>query len=310
MALPSPPPAFMRPLPSPPPAIPEDLQSLLPDEIQHLVGLSSTPYSPSPPLPLPPPPIFSPPPFPPWMGDPFSEWLLSLVGWQYPLRIDQQALIISLLGLAVVLGLAVLLLLLTVGVSAACEDVLALLRGECCLCWVRFRGTGKGTFVLLDEGTDVQAAAIAAAELSDGRLRPTSGSPRGIAPEDEESGQSAGEGTDRYNSLTIVPPAAADGPTTPLNAPRGGRSDLGPAQRLTLPSTANSGAATSRGMCSDRFGSPSPMLSQRAASARPGTARLSLDEAHLGARDAMLGASSFRSESGWKDKCNPNWYGV
>ena len=293
-----------------PPAIPEDLQSLLPDEIQHLVGLSSTPYSPSPPLPPPPPPIFSPPPFPPWMGDPFSEWLLSLVGWQYPLRIDQQALIISLLGLAVMLGLAVLLLLLTVGVSAACEDVLALLRGECCLCWVRFRGTGKGTFVLLDEGTDVQAAAIVAAELSDGRLRPSSGSPRGIAPEDEESGQSAGEGTDRYTSLAIVPPAAADGPTTPLNAPRGGRSDLGPAQRLTLPSSANSGAATSRGMCSDRFGSPSPMLSQRAASARPGTARLSLDEAHLGARDAMLGASSFRSESGWKDKCNPNWYGV
>ena len=129
-------------------------------------------------------PLISPPPFPPWRGDPFSEWLLSLVGWEYPLREDQQALVVSLLGIALMLASVYMLLLFTVGITAACEDVLALLRGECCLMWARFRSSGKGTFVLIDEGTDVQAAAIAAAELADG-------APRGVPPDDDESGYSS-----------------------------------------------------------------------------------------------------------------------
>jgi len=318
----------------------------MPYDFQHLpfLSASATPFAPPSPPPPPMPPYTAPPPYPPYDVDPFSEWLLSLVGWEYPLRLSQQAMLVSLLGVGCLLLAIVLLLLLTVGVTAACEDIFALLRGECCLCWARFRGSGKGTFVLLDEGTDVQAAAIAAAELADG-------APRGIAPEVEESGYSA---TPNRSPLRFVGPPATDfvqsealrgaaltgralpdpvaehekyeggpsissrfgdgeGPpilamgshrggapsTPPPMAPRGERG-LPPSQRLAI--TPNSGAATSRGMASNRC---SPQLSTRAATARASTCRLAAEQA----MSQQTPGNSW-DDIGWKDKSNPSWYGV
>ena len=93
--------------------------------------------------------------------DPFSNWLVSSVSWELPLTESQQALVVSLLGAYVVFTAVCVVLLLLVGVGSACEDVFALLRGECCLCWARFRNSSPGTWVLIDEDTDVQAVAEA-----------------------------------------------------------------------------------------------------------------------------------------------------
>ena len=130
-------------------------------EVLHVTGISSTPYPP-------PPPPHSPASPPPPLGggvflDPFSNWLLSMVGWELPMSEDQQALVVSLLGAYVLFTAVVAVLIMLVGVGNACDDIFALLRGECCLCWARFRGSSKGTWVLLDEETDVMAAAVAAA---------------------------------------------------------------------------------------------------------------------------------------------------
>jgi len=120
-----------------------------------------------------------------WETDPFTEWLLSVVGWKLPLSVQQQEFVVSVIGVYIIVSMALLLLLLLVGCGAACDDVLSLLRGECCLCWARFRGTKKGTFVLIDDHTDVQAAALAAAELADGTVRHTALTARAMRDEEE-----------------------------------------------------------------------------------------------------------------------------
>jgi hypothetical protein len=207
-----------------------------------------------------------------------------------------------------------------VGVGTACEDVFALLRGECCLCWARFRNSGKGNFVLIEEDTDVEAAALAAAQLADEspRVQPADDHGREynlVSLQAHEAKMSAGSAAADGRPTASIrepqrgrpPPLATGGvheeqdeQPSPQKAPRGPRG-LPPNQRLQLADTGKSAdgtAHTSRGMASERR---SPQLSQRAKTARsherPDTERASSQV-------------PFWERVGWKDKDNPGWYGV
>ena len=90
--------------------------------LADLVELSPKPFHPPAPAPPALSPLMSPPLSAPLPRDPFAEWLVSLVGWHIPLRESQQAVIVSLLGVSVMLLAVLFLLLFIVGVNDACGD--------------------------------------------------------------------------------------------------------------------------------------------------------------------------------------------
>ena len=94
--------------------------------------------------------------------DPFAAWCLSLLKLSLPLSIEQQTVLVSLVGVCAIFALLLLLLMLLFGFGSCCEPM-------CCA--PRVEGDG---FVVLDEKTDVEAAtfrALAKAELVDGTPR-------------------------------------------------------------------------------------------------------------------------------------------
>ena len=100
--------------------------------------------------------------------EPFAAALLGLVGAQLPLSIEQQAMLVSLLGIYVVFSGLLLLLLTLYGIGSCCEGIFACCSVFSCCCR---RTDGIDEFVVLDEKTDIDAVAfntLARAELVDG----------------------------------------------------------------------------------------------------------------------------------------------
>ena len=58
--------------------------------------------------------------------DPFAAWLLSLVGAELPLSVEQQTLLVSLLGVFALFTMLLLLLLFFYGLGACCEGMVCL----------------------------------------------------------------------------------------------------------------------------------------------------------------------------------------
>lgn len=274
--------------------------------------MATTPLTPSPPPSLSMPPFVASPPFPPFQGDAFASWLLSFVAWELPLRQDQQAILVSIVGLYVLMSIILFVLVALVGVTAACDDIFALIRGECCLCWARFHGSKPGTFVLIDDHIDIEAAAIAAEQI--GRATPRTA----VMNERLVSFRGEREASDMAAPLPLSPGAVGSSIRStelrsgmPLDNPQGLAAKEGEmtgvsaAQKLKLDtSCASSGAATSRGMASHRC--ESPQLSHR-----PATARSSVPSS-LSARVMATHARQKPEEqlNGWQNRTDPSWYGV
>jgi len=98
--------------------------------------------------------------------DPFAAWVVSAVGVELPLSVEQQALLVAVLGIYVLFSLLLLLLLFLYGVGTCWESTI----GRCCR-----SASGDGMeFLVLDEKTDLEKAsfkALAKAELIDGTPR-------------------------------------------------------------------------------------------------------------------------------------------
>ena len=89
---------------------------------------------------------------------PFAELVLTLIGWELPLSEDQQAFLLSLLGVCALGALLLLFLLLLHGLSSFFEDPL----GTLCCC----RDGDHTRFVVLDERTDIEEATKQALALA------------------------------------------------------------------------------------------------------------------------------------------------
>ena len=252
----------------------------------------------------------------PGLSGHFANFLLSLVGAELPLTETQQIFLIEMLGVCVVVFALVLLLMTVVGLGSICEDIFSLLRLDWC-----FNGgaSRKGTFVVLDEHTDVEQATLAtlaAAELVDG-------TPRVYAPEVECMPLGGGSGA--AAAAAAARSSSGPSPFAPMHAQRvrelgggdaGGEGTRQPSAfaspHLSMPAQmaslqiqpgASGGAATDR---AHRLACASP------ASSRPASHRgaASPTRSALSARASSPGPVDYRDTVGWRDKDNPAWYGV
>jgi hypothetical protein len=169
-------------------------------------------------------------------ADPFASFLLSLVGWEFPLSLEQQASVVSMVGLLAffTILLMVLLLLLHLGGS-----------GETLFTCFPYSQDVK-SFVILDEKTDMMdEATLARAELIDGtprlqileearqsacsqafcpisplQARPTSAEPRKFVSEGAGGANSACAAPAPTGAFVQSPTARASLNGTDLPAPR------------------------------------------------------------------------------------------
>ena len=235
--------------------------------------------------------------------DPFAAWLLSLVGAELPLSVEQQTLLVSLLGVFALFTMLLLLLLFFYGLGACCE-------GMVCL---RSHTVASEGFLVLDEKTDVEVAAfqaLAKAELVDGTPR-IGAYPVGRPAYGYELPQSAlGVVPASYRAYEHAPPAPHSPATHAGGSPYRGEpmpmGSLPPRLNVPTPPTTccaspGSGAATVRGRPSSPFAARSGD-SPGATSARstsPGLAALSSRR-----------GTPRQQDNGWRDKESPAWYGV
>lgn len=226
--------------------------------------------------------------------DPFAAWILSVAGVELPLSLEQQSLLISLLGVYVLFSALLIMMLLLYGLGACWEG------SPCC----RARGAGPDGFLVLDEKTDMEAAAfqaLAKAELIDGTPRLATYQ---YVYDDTPGPVCAPSPPPDYGT---PPPQTAMG-FAPASARRS-RSDsargfaASPVAGLAVPSAAPaypSGVVTAR---ASGAASPFAPPSGGAATDRPVSPTLAQLSSRRGTPRPDLG-------SGWRDKDSPSWYGV
>ena len=140
--------------------------------------------------------------------DPFASSVASLLGLSFPLSLEAQSLLLSLLGVYVLFTILLAVLLVLYGMGACFE-------GSTLCCFPQSGGTG---FTVLDEKTDMEAAAfqaLAKAELVDGTPR------IGMLPPPEETVLPLRQST---VSAAADPAAQPQTPSSP-NLPTTARSD-------------------------------------------------------------------------------------
>ena len=245
-------------------------------------------------------------------GDYFANYLLSLVGLELPLTVEQQAFTVSIVGMYALVTVLFFALTILSGCNMCFECTVRCCKGD----------EDELTFVVLDEKMDIERAeiqALARAEATDGKPR---------LHRFLNGGGSGGSGTatPTGGSCHFTPiadkafaPTAAASADTPAAVDTPAARKGVPAPKVQLPgaggsqsSSPSAAAATPAGASTARVDASPPCYSSRAS---PLSSRSPSHSADVAFAQFKLRAGQTPREPdydafGWRDKDSPAWYGV